>query len=273
MRALTPPNDTLRSRRLRGSVAAVVALLVVALTTHALPAEADAPSIANEFDTAADQTRALQVWTIQTGAGGWGNNELQRYTWDSVGMSGGALTITAQIPRNGGTPTSGRMTTQGKWSFLYGTLEARITLPSGKGLLPAFWLMGDNLATVGWPRCGEIDVVEMPFAAPTAVSGMHGPTSTGAEWKSAATMPISPGAHVYSVEKKPGAVTLRIDGTVIFHATKAQAQSAGVVWPFDQPTHALFSLAVGGNWPGNPDATTPTTARMYVDWIHYTPWS
>lgn len=229
------------------------------------------PTIVNEFDTSADTSEALDVWNIQTGGGGWGNNELQQYSWDAVHVNGGSLMITANIPPDGGTPTSGRMTTEGKWSFLYGTLESRIELPSEKGLLPAFWLMGDSLSTEGWPRSGEIDVVESPSDGGTAVSSVHGATTSGREWKKAVTVPISPGFHIYSVEKQPGVVTIRIDGVVTAIFSKEQFAGTDIVWPFDQPTHVLLSLAVGGNWPGDPDATTPTTSRMYVDWFHFTP--
>ena len=118
---------------------------------------------ADDFDGSAGSQPDAAVWTAQTGSGGWGNDELQTYTADAAVLDGdGHLVITATIGADG-QATSGRITTQTKRSFGAGTVAARIRLPDGPGLLPAFWLLGDSVETIGWPAAGEVDVVETPF--------------------------------------------------------------------------------------------------------------
>lgn len=273
-----------QQRRLRRTVAAItvgIAAVVVigSVGTPGGSAEAANPAWrlvwADEFDGARGTKPDPATWTIQTGAGGWGNKELQTYTTAAVQLDGaGALTLTATI---GGTPaqrtyTSARITSQGKGSFTYGRLEARIKLPQGQGLLPAFWLMGENLPTVGWPAAGEIDVVETPNTTSITQHHVHAPSTTsatavvtvgGGENQPA---PMSAGYHVYSVEKTQGRIVLGIDGRAVLTVTPSSLR--GGRWVFDQPTHALFSLAIGGVWPGPPNSTTPPVSVMSIDWLH-----
>lgn len=277
-----------RARRRRRAVFVIPAiLLVVLLVLGGLwwftgfsflsflgPRYSDSGPLYDDFDGPAGAKPDPNVWTIQTGGGGWGNNELQEYTEDAVALDGdGNLAITAHVPAEG-TPTSGRITSQGKWSFTFGRLSARIKLPEGQGLLPAFWLLGDSIDRVGWPAAGEIDVIETPNDTSRSIHHLHGPTGLTNKWalNEGVDMPVrlADDFHVYTVEKQPGRVILAIDGQVVMDVEEWDVPIPGR-WVFDDPTHALFSLAVGGNWPGDPDATTPETNRMLIDWISYTP--
>lgn len=228
-----------------------------------------------EFDGEAGAPPDPAFWTLQTGGGGWGNDELQEYTQDAAALDGeGSLAVTATIPRDGSTPTSGRLTTQGKWSFTYGTLSARIRLPEGVGLLPAFWLLGDSLPTAGWPGSGEIDVIETPSTTSRSAHHIHGPIGGTEKWSigdgTDFAEPLAADFHTYTLERGPGRVVMRIDDVVVFDASEEDMPADGT-WVFDDRFHVLFSLAVGGSWPGSPDETTPEEAVMLIDWIRFTP--
>jgi beta-glucanase (GH16 family) len=229
----------------------------------------------DDFDGPAGAKPNSDVWTIQTGGGGWGNEELQEYTEDAVALDGeGNLVLTATVPADGSTPTSGRITTNGKWSFTSGRLSARVKLPEGQGLLPAFWLLGDNVDRVGWPAAGEVDIVETPNDTSRSIHHLHGPTGLTDRWSLDegvdAPAPLAEDFHVYTVEKREGRIILAVDDRIVMDVEEWDVPLPGR-WVFDAPTHALFSLAVGGNWPGDPDATTPTENRMIIDWMSYTP--
>lgn len=234
----------------------------------------------DDFDGAAGSPPDSRLWTVETGAGGWGNNEIQEYTADGVYLDGNSrLVIEARrmtTPDGAERWTSGRLTSKGKASYTSGTLSARIQLPDGQGLLPAFWMLGDSIDQVGWPAAGEIDVVETPGNTATSFSNIHGPDegSPGAqrsvETSTAHDEPLSTAFHIYSVERSPGRIVIAIDGGVVADVTPESVPET-MKWVFDEPFHALFSLAVGGNWPGNPDHTTPDVARMVVDWVRHTP--
>ncbi|SFS00663.1 Beta-glucanase, GH16 family [Microbacterium sp. cf046] len=279
----TPAAGRVRRRRLGWALLAAIVVLALVLgglwwfTGFSFPGQryTDSTRLFDDFDGAAGSEPNPDVWSIQTGGGGWGNEELQEYTEDAVALDGdGALVLTATVPADGGTPTSGRLTTQGKWSFGYGRLSARIKLPDGQGLLPAFWLLGDKVTTVGWPAAGEIDIVETPNTTTRSAHHLHGPTGASDHWalNEGVDMPVplSQDFHVYTVEKRPGRVIIAIDDQVVMDVEEWDVPLPGR-WVFDDPTHALFSLAVGGNWPGDPDSTTPETSEMVIDWISYTP--
>lgn len=228
-----------------------------------------------DFEGAAGAKPDPDVWSIQTGAGGWGNNELQEYTEEAVALDGaGNLVITATVPTDGTAPTSGRITTHGSWSFTYGRLSARVKLPEGQGLLPAFWLLGDNIDRVGWPAAGEIDIIETPNSTSRSAHHIHGPNNFFDNWSLNESVdlpvPLADDFHVFTVEKQPGRVILAIDDQIVMDVEEWDVPVPGK-WVFDDPTHALFSLAVGGNWPGDPDATTPEVNEMVIDWMLFTP--
>jgi beta-glucanase (GH16 family) len=281
-----PPMPRQQRRRRRWlTIGLPAAAVVIALVVGGLwwftgfsflgPRYSDNGVLFDDFDGPAGTRPDRNAWTVQTGGGGWGNNELQDYTDDAVELDGdGHLVITATVPADGTTPTSGRITSDDKWSFTFGRLSARIQLPEGKGLLPAFWLLGDSVDTVGWPAAGEIDIIETPNTTSRSTHHLHGPTGILDKWSLNAgedmAVPLSEGFHIYTVEKQPGRVILAIDDQVVMDVEEWDVPLPGR-WVFDAPTHVLFSLAVGGDWPGSPDASTPEVNRMRIDWILYTP--
>ncbi|MFF2634031.1 family 16 glycosylhydrolase [Microbacterium sp. NPDC058021] len=239
------------------------------------PKYGDDEALFDDFDGPAGSKPNSAFWSIQTGGGGWGNNELQEYTEDAVALDGqGNLVITATIPADGGTPTSGRITSHNKWSFSFGQLSARVKLPEAQGLLPAFWLLGDNIDRVGWPNAGEVDIIETPNDTSRSRHHLHGPIGWTEHWSLNQGVdmpaPLADDYHVYTVEKQPGRIIIAIDDQVVWDVEEWDVPLTGR-WVFDEPTHVLFSLAVGGNWPGDPDATTPEVNKMLIDWMAYTP--
>src|SRR5215467_6949410 len=220
-------------------------------------------------------------WTYDTGGKGWGNSELECYTNSSQNaqIQGGNLVITARqqaITCSDGTAssyTSARLKTQSLFTQAYGRFEARIKIPAGQGMWPAFWMLGNNITTTGWPACGEIDIMENIGKEPGTVHGsLHGPSTTSRT--SDATAPFSLPAgqtfadafHLYAVEWEPGVVRFYVDTNL--YATFTQSQwPAGGAWVFDHPFFLLLNVAVGGTWPGSPDNTTQFPQQMLVDYV------
>ncbi len=212
-------------------------------------------------------------WEIDAGAGGWGNNEVQTYTAasDNVRQDGqGHLVISARTAPNGAV-TSARITTHDSFSFTYGRAEARISLPGGRGLHPSFWLLGSDVDQVGWPESGEIDVIETINDVPDFHTGVHAPADGSPRGQEVSAggpspVPLFGEFHTYWVERTPGKIVTGIDGITLFTVTPADLQG-NARWVFDKPFHLLLNLAVGGNWPGPTDASTPNPAEMLVDWV------
>jgi len=216
-------------------------------------------------------------WIVESGGNGWGNGELQYYTprRENVRQEKGSLVIEAIKEKFTGPDkrdyTSGRLKTEGRFSQRYGRFEARIRVPSGQGLWPAFWLLGDDFSKVGWPDCGEIDVMENVGSEPATIHGsMHGPGYFGANALTAAyTLPkgrVSDGFHVFAIEWEPRVVRFYVDG--VLYATKTPGDiSAEKRWVFDHPFFVILNLAVGGNMAGSPDAATTFPQRMLVDYV------
>jgi len=194
------------------------------------------------------------VWNYELGDGcpqlcGWGNNELQRYTQQNHRLEDGKLIITARL--EDGTYTSTRITTKGKKLVQYGRVEARIKLPSGEGVWPAFWMLGSNIDEVGWPRCGEIDIMEYVGREPGQVfTSLHTQDSHGntINSKTTAIEKIETGFHTYAAEWTPEKIVFLIDGKAVY--TFAPDERTEAVWPYDQPFYLLLNLAVGGNFGG-----------------------
>ncbi|MFV9457187.1 glycoside hydrolase family 16 protein [Rhodococcus sp. NM-2] len=215
-----------------------------------------------------------QWWSYDTGGGGWGNGESQTYTSapSNVRLDGaGHLVIEAR--NDGGEYTSARVTTQGRTSLLYGRAEARAKLPRGSGMHPAFWLLGTDLGVVGWPDSGEIDVVETIGGADQLYSSVIGPRTSGGDWQAGPTTDVAntfvDDFHTYWVEKAPGRVTFGVDGQIT-GAVTAAGLPPDERWVFDKPFFLLLNVAVGGEWPGPPDSSTPFPAAMVVDWVRVT---
>jgi hypothetical protein len=208
------------------------------------------------------------VWNYEQGATGWGNNELQNYTnsAENVHLDSGYLHITALNP-SGTTYTSGRITTQGKKDFTYMKVEIRARLPRGKGLWPALWMLGSNFSSVGWPRCGEIDIMELLGDSPSTVhAAVHwdsdGHMSRTGEF-SLYGSGFSSGFHNFIFIRTPNKLKWSVDGQSYFNLPRGGIEN----FPFDLPQFFIFNVAVGGNWPGSPDETTIFPQNMIIDYI------
>lgn len=248
----------------------------------------------DEFAGAEGGLPSGTAWDPQEGAG-WGTGQLQSYTarTQNVKLDGaGNLALIARKESYRGHDgeavgyTSARLQTKGRFSFTYGRIESRIKVPSGAGIWPAFWTLGDDIYTKGWPESGEIDVMETIGSLPKELNGtVHAPQGAwsgspdvdGTEWTRGEiythATSLSDAFHVYAAEWKPDAIDFSIDGKVYFTINKAQ-MPAGGRWTFDHPNHLLLNLAVGGEWPGAPTSATPFPSTMLVDWVRvYAPQS
>ena len=217
---------------------------------------------------------------VETGGNGWGNNELEYYTnrVQNLTMQDGKLVITAR--REGYSDsqgvfrgyTSARMKTAGKFAQRYGRFEARIQIPRGQGLWPAFWMLGDDIAKTPWPDCGEIDIMENIGKEPDTVHGtIHGPgysgdKSIGSPFKLADGKAFADDYHVYAVEWEPQVIRFYVDDKL--YATRTPGDlPAGAKWVYDHPFFLILNVAVGGGWPGDPDVHTKFPQTMLVDYV------
>lgn len=230
---------------------------------------------ADEFNQPDGSSPDTNKWRFDVGGGGWGNNEWQYYTsrTNNARIEGGCLIIEArQESYQGSNYTSARLKTQGRASWLYGRFEARIQIPRGQGIWPAFWMLGTNIASVGWPQCGEIDIMENIGREPNLVHGtVHGPGYSGGGGIGGAYALPGGGAfaddfHVFAVEWTTNRIEWFVDGQRYFTVTPSNLPP-GAPWVFDRPQFLLLNVAVGGNWPGYPDATTTFPQRMRVDYV------
>ncbi len=224
----------------------------------------------DEFDAPAiDRSK----WTYDIGAGGWGNAELEFYTDtpENSYIEDGKLVIKAI---SGDRYTSARMLTRGKYSVTYGRVEARIQVPFGQGIWPAFWMLGDDIGTVGWPKCGEIDIMEVIGKEPSTVYGTphmpplsgSGSVSRGGKYTLPGGARIHDAYHVFAVEWEPEEIRWYFDD-VLYHTFKKSETPANATWIFNKPFHLLLNVAVGGRWPGYPDSTTQFPQYMRVDYV------
>lgn len=223
----------------------------------------------DEFDGTSLNT---SNWTAEIGTGnsGWGNNELQYYTNrpQNLQVTGGNLVITAlKESYNGSSYTSARIKTQGKKSFTYGKIEARIKLPSGQGLWPAFWMLGTNIDVpgVGWPKCGETDIMERVNNNAFVNGTVHWDANGQADYGQISGNLDFSQYHVYSIEWDAKYIRWFVDGNQ-FNEFYIE-NGTGNTEEFQKPSFLLLNLAVGGNWPGSPNAATPFPAQMLVDYV------
>ncbi len=220
-------------------------------------------------------------WTYDIGGNGWGNNELEYYTnrTQNAQIKGGNLVITAQQEAYTGADgvtrnyTSARLKTQGLFSQAYGRFEARIKIPAGQGMWPAFWMLGNDITSAGWPKCGEIDIMENIGKEPGTVHGaLHGPSTSAPTSDLSAPFSLPAGQnfagdfHLYAVEWEPGTIRFYVDTNLYATFTSSQ-WPAGGAWVFDHPFFIILNVAVGGNWPGSPDSTTVFPQQMLVDYV------
>jgi beta-glucanase (GH16 family) len=234
----------------------------------------------DEFNGANGSTPDLTKWTYDIGGGGWGNQELETYTNRPVNahLQDGNLVITAQQETFTGTDgitrnyTSARLKTQTLFTQTYGKFEARIRIPYGQGMWPAFWLLGSDADQAGWPACGEIDIFENIGKEPSIVHAtVHGPGYSGANGIGGAfTLPnnarFADDFHVFTVEWEAGALRFYVDGTLYKTVTPANLPG-GTQWVFNHPFFIIMNVAVGGSWPGDPDSSTVFPQTMLVDYV------
>ncbi|MBL7473981.1 glycoside hydrolase family 16 protein [Robertkochia sediminum] len=216
-------------------------------------------------------TLDTSVWSFALGDGcpqacGWGNNELQVYTDNNHHLEDGKLIITAKQDTSGYTAT--RINTKGKFEFQYGTVEMKAKLPAGKGTWPAFWLLGSNIDQVGWPACGEVDIMEYAGREPGIIhTSMHTPSSYGRTVNTEKNMipNIEEGFHTYTANWTPEAITFSIDGKKVY--TYAPEVKNAETWPYDQPFYILLNLAVGGTFGGTEIDNSIFPVTYEIDYV------
>ena len=234
----------------------------------------------DEFNLPDGSSPDASKWNLVTGGNGFGNAELESYTNrpQNAEIQNGNLVITAlkesytgsdMVPHN---YTSARLNSSNKFAQAYGRFEARIKIPYGQGMWPAFWLLGSDLSSKAWPTCGEIDIMENIGREPSIVHGtIHGPGHSGDKGiGSPFSFPdgrkFADDFHVYAVEWSPKQIKFFVDDNL--YATRTPADlPAGTKWVYDHPFFILLNLAVGGKWPGNPDATTVFPQQMLIDYV------
>jgi beta-glucanase (GH16 family) len=228
----------------------------------------------DEFDGPVGQLPDPKRWMFDVGTD-WGNAQLEFDTdrADNVSLDGaGNLAITARREEFAGQSyTSGRIKTKGLFERTHGRFEARIKLPVGQGMWPAFWMLGANIDEVGWPQCGEIDIMEYRGQEPRVLYGTaHGPGYSGGSALGnrhvLAQGGFDLGFHVFAIEWTEGSITWLVDGHQ-YHAVTPADLPQGTTWVFDKPFFVLLNVAVGGNWVGSPDESTPLPQTMLVDWV------
>ena len=229
----------------------------------------------DEFEGPIDQSPDANKWAFDVGGSGWGNNQLE-YDTDrpenvSLDGSGNLRIIARKESYQGKDYTSGRIKTQGKFAHTYGRFEARIKLPVGQGMWPAFWLLGSDITTVGWPKCGEIDIMEYRGQNPSTVSGaLHGPGYSGGNpLYGVYNLPnggFNEGFHLFAVEWTKDKVTWSVDGIDYMIKTNKDIPR-GTDWVFDHDFFIILNLAVGGNFVGPPNSSTVFPQTMLIDYV------
>ncbi|MFI1506031.1 ricin-type beta-trefoil lectin domain protein [Streptomyces sp. NPDC020597] len=292
---MNPPRPT---RRLLVCLASLMAFA----SLSALPAQGASPSAADpaarfagspaaraavavtfsdEFDGPAGAAVDGTKWQIETGDN-VNNHERQYYTPGNrnAALDGqGHLVITARRENPGNYPcwygrceyTSARLNTAGRFTTTYGHVEARMKIPRGQGMWPAFWMLGDDIGRVGWPDSGEIDVMENVGFEPATVHGtLHGPGYSGsggigAGYSLPGGQAFADAFHTFAVDWSPNAITWSVDGAV--YQRRTPADLGGRRWVFDKPFFLILNLAVGGYWPGDPDGGTAFPRQLLVDHV------
>ena len=266
-------------------VGGAAAIFVAASGTGAAGAPAQSTNAnwvltwSDEFDAADGSAPDPRKWTTETGGGGWGNNELEYYTARRTNsrVEKGNLVIDALQEKFTGPDgvtrdyTSARLKTEKLFTQKYGKFEARIRIPKGQGMWPAFWMLGDDIPTAGWPACGEIDIMENIGREPATVHGtIHGPGYSGGKSLGAPYVVsggnVADDFHVFAAEWEPKEIRFYVDGHLYETRTPGDLP-AGARWVFDHPFFLILNVAVGGGWPGNPDDSTKFPQEMLVDYV------
>ena len=279
--------------------ATVASLALITVLFSAVSADATSPRTAapvkervlwsQSFNSKAGTKVDPKIWTYNTGAGGWGNNEQQYYTnrAANISMDGkGSLVISAikldqDDPKNSYITnwcidcvySSARVMTKDKIGFKYGSISARIQNPEGVGMWPAFWMLGaPRNSCDGWPSCGEIDVVEARGSQPYhSVSSLHGPDYSGgsaiSHYYFSGNTPLTAGYHTYRVDWLPNSIKFYVDNQFVGGETKTSV--APNEWVFNAEFYLIMNLATGGNFDGGALDDTIPLAQMKIDWIRY----
>lgn len=229
-------------------------------------------TIGDEFSGSAGSAPNSSVWTVKTGSG-W-TPGIENYTTNNAFLDGYGNLVLQAVKTSSGGYTSGWVESTNKMSFGYGTTTARIKVPKGQGLWPAFWLKGADEDTTAWPHSGEIDVMELPSTTTTMYSTLHGPiagTTATQQAQVISKLPdLSNGYHNYWVRHLENQITFGVDNITLGTLTPESLPS-GATWVYNRPQQVILNLAVGGPWAGAPDSTTPSQASMTVDWVRWEP--
>ncbi len=264
-----------------GTLAAQAGQSHALLSAPGRPAEGSALVWSDEFSGPRGTPADPSSWKHEVGGGGWGNDELECYTSSTrnSALDGkGDLVITARdTPHHTCADgsvndyTSARLKTEHLQSFEHGRLAMRAKMPVGQGLWPAFWALGTDAGSVGWPACGEIDVVEQLGQDPlTSYGTIHGANRKGKPYQAGGSITESlpwKGFHTYAADWTHDAISFSVDGTTYFTAHRRDVVRRYGVWPFDHRFFLLVNVAVGGDWPGPPDGSTVFPQRMVIDWV------
>jgi beta-glucanase (GH16 family) len=260
---------------MRGFHLSFIASALMACTARAATSPGWELVWADEFNGA---SLDLSKWEFEVNAGGGGNNELQYYVTNNVRVHDGVLVIEARKehytgPGGSRDYTSSRIRTRHKGDWLYGRIEVRAKLPIGKGMWPAIWMMPTDNRYGGWPHSGEIDIMELIGHRPNEVHGtLHYSRPDGRHTFTGTNFALATGTfadefHVFRLDWEPRAMRWYVDDRLYQTQTNWQSRAKSFPAPFDQRFHLILNLAVGGNWPGNPDEKTLFPQAMLVDYV------
>ncbi|WP_350291379.1 glycoside hydrolase family 16 protein [uncultured Croceitalea sp.] len=267
--------DKERINQIRIPVLGLLMILFVGCATEDTQTVANFTSqitMQDEFDTDGAPNGNVWGFDIGTGENGWGNNELQYYTnrTENVKVENGVLLITAQREDfEGSSFTSARLLTKDRFEQAFGRFEARIRLPYGQGMWPAFWMLGADIDENPWPAAGEIDIMEYRGQNPSVLIGsVHGPGYSGGNAISKEFELLNDrfdtSFHVFGVEWSPDAVNFYVDDVLYNQITREDVTGT---WVFDKPFFILMNLAVGGTFVGSPNTETVFPQSMLVDYV------
>jgi beta-glucanase (GH16 family) len=235
----------------------------------------------DDFTGPAGSAPNSQYWTIDPAStAGWANGEVGTYTDspDNIRLDGQDHLVIQALSGSTGYTTA-RVNTLGKVNMLYGRVEARIKLPAGYAIWPAFWLLGSNNPTVGWPQCGELDIAEMVSDDSNFHVSAHGPQNPQESYPDGfeigawppSPIGVSQDFHIYWANRQFNYMQVGIDDTTLATYTPASLPE-GAQWVFSAPMYAILNVAVGSKFTGPPNDSTSFPATMLVDWFRYTPW-
>jgi beta-glucanase (GH16 family) len=264
----------------------VFAWLILLMCISAVAAQIYGRKVAfrDEFTGSPGSAPDTTKWRAETGGNGWGNQELEYYTnsTDNAYLDGAGSLVIKAIKLDPPLTlscwygpcqyTSARLITKGNFDLKYGRFEARIKVPRGQGVWPAFWMLGNNIDTAGWPTCGEIDIMENIGREPSTVHGtIHGPGYSGANgiggpFSLGTNVAFADDFHVFAVEWSASEIHWYVDGSE-YKTVRPQNLPTGTQWVFDHPFFIILNFAVGGQWPGNPDTSTIFPQAMTVDYV------